>query len=363
MEIVVIGGGLFGLAAALESSRRGHRVRLFEATRIPAEKAASHDVSKALRHTYGEKSALYAPLVREAIDAWRELERATGRRLLHQVGFLALASNFAPGGFEFESAQWLARLSIRHEILDAAAISRRFPAFCATGADRAVLDVEAGYLEPDECLLALREMAERNAVSIHEEIPIDSIDSPHLVGADAVIVTTGAWVDKTLRQLGPSIRPTLQHEWFFAPSHPLDVPVYSCDLATRGFYGFPRLRRGHFAGLYKVATHLHGSDADPDDVRNEDPVDRSRTEAFVGESLPFLIPTAIGHRGCFYANTLDGHFLFAKVPGHDHVFAAGGGSGHAFKFGPVLGRLAADLVEGKPVPAEFGLSRTAGRTV
>jgi glycine/D-amino acid oxidase-like deaminating enzyme len=43
------------------------------------------------------------------------------------------------------------------------------------------------------------------------------------------------------------------------------------------------------------------------------------------------------------------------VPERARTFVAGGGSGHGFKLGPAVGRLAADLVErGVPPIAAFG---------
>lgn len=49
---------------------------------------------------------------------------------------------------------------------------------------------------------------------------------------------------------------------------------------------------------------------------------------------------------CFYCDTPDGDFLIDRVPGHPALFVASGGSGHAFKFAPVLGDIIADVVEG-----------------
>jgi glycine/D-amino acid oxidase-like deaminating enzyme len=42
------------------------------------------------------------------------------------------------------------------------------------------------------------------------------------------------------------------------------------------------------------------------------------------------------------------------------MVVVGGDSGHAFKFGPLLGRLAADLAQGRPLPEQCRRF-TAGR--
>src|SRR4051812_40296616 len=51
--ILVIGGGIFGVTAALELRARGHEVTLLEQGRIPNPLAESMDVSKAVRMDYG----------------------------------------------------------------------------------------------------------------------------------------------------------------------------------------------------------------------------------------------------------------------------------------------------------------------
>lgn len=363
MKISIVGGGLFGLSSALEAARRGHQVTLHEAESIPGPRASSHDVSKALRHAYGEKTAFYGPLAAQSIEGWRRLERDTGRSLLHQVGFLALSSSFEPGAFEFVSARELTRLGISHDVLDPNEITRRFPAFSRAGASAALFDPAAGWLDADRCVLALAEAAVRAGASIHTG---SSISDPASLDGDVVVVTAGPWLSKLLPTLTPGIQPSLQHEWFFRPREAHELPVWSFDIATLGYYGFPTLGSScdpAFAGTNKVATHVHGKVEDPDGARARDEEDAAATAEFVRRRMPFLEPKPVAHRPCFYANTIDGHFLFDFLPTDPRVVVAGGGSGHAFKFGPLLGGFALDVVEGKSMAREFGLARESGRTV
>jgi hypothetical protein len=51
---------------------------------------------------------------------------------------------------------------------------------------------------------------------------------------------------------------------------------------------------------------------------------------------------------CMWTNTPDHHFVLAPHPRHPEVVLAGGCSGHAFKFVPVIGEILADLaIDGK----------------
>ncbi|KAJ9409206.1 hypothetical protein DTO045G8_2974 [Paecilomyces variotii] len=52
-------------------------------------------------------------------------------------------------------------------------------------------------------------------------------------------------------------------------------------------------------------------------------------------------------RLCWYTDSFDNHFVIDSVPGKAGVVVATGGSGHAFKFLPIIGRFVADRVEGR----------------
>ena len=119
------------------------------------------------------------------------------------------------------------------------------------------------------------------------------------------------------------------------------------------FYGFPRLDP---AGV-KVAQHygapeLHG----PDEIRYEPTADDERP---VRDFLRAHLPAADGPRNrasvCVYTLTPDRHFVLDLHPDHPNVALAAGFSGHGFKFVPLIGRLLADLVDGRPGPDRLRL--------
>jgi glycine/D-amino acid oxidase-like deaminating enzyme len=62
-------------------------------------------------------------------------------------------------------------------------------------------------------------------------------------------------------------------------------------------------------------------------------------------------------RVCQYENTNNGDFLLDRHPDFDNVWLAGGGSGHGFKHGPMIGEYVAGLLDAsiKPEP-RFGLA-------
>jgi glycine/D-amino acid oxidase-like deaminating enzyme len=51
-------------------------------------------------------------------------------------------------------------------------------------------------------------------------------------------------------------------------------------------------------------------------------------------------------RVCQYENTSSGDFLIDRHPEFENVWLVGGGSGHGFKHGPVVGQYVAGLISG-----------------
>ena len=110
-RVVVVGCGIFGVTAAVELRRRGHRVRVLEAGPLPHPEAASTDISKVVRMEYGT-DADYMRLVAESRDIWLEWNERWRFRglpeLYHETGVVMLSrAEMAPGGYEHDSFQTL----------------------------------------------------------------------------------------------------------------------------------------------------------------------------------------------------------------------------------------------------------------
>ena len=74
----------------------------------------------------------------------------------------------------------------------------------------------------------------------------------------------------------------------------------------------------------------------------------ARARAFLNESIPSLARApVVGTRVCLYCDSLDGDLLIDRDPDREGLVVASGGSGHGFKFAPVIGAIVADAVEGR----------------
>ena len=92
-DVIVIGGGTMGTAAAWELGKRGLKTLVPERFEHVHPYGAHSGETRIIRHAYAE-GADYVPLVLRADDLWMELEALAGEVLLHRVGALELS---APG--------------------------------------------------------------------------------------------------------------------------------------------------------------------------------------------------------------------------------------------------------------------------
>ena len=96
----------------------------------------------------------------------------------------------------------------------------------------------------------------------------------------------------------------------------------------------------------KIANHNKGAEVDPNSAEDhvgEDFIDRCR--AFFSEFIPGLADARVREtRVCIYNNTPDDDFIIDWHPQIDGVLVVTGFSGHGFKFGPTIGRIATDLL-------------------
>ena len=365
VTVAVVGAGVFGSAAALELARRGHRVTLFDAEAVPAPRAASTDVSKAIRRVwYAGGTAGYVDLVERSADRWHAWERATGRHILHRTGHLSILRDAGPGSSMYQSVHMLrGRGAVEVQELPAAALRRRFPQFVVAGDEVGVYDPWGGYLESAAAVRMIVDLAVDTGVMLRERTTVDAVDER--AGAatvqvdgvehpfDHVVVAAGAWLGRLLPELARPLTVTRQEMMLLPAPDPAAfsyprMPTWGAEPDGEEWYGFPLLREGYV----KVARDRLGPAVDAD-------VDRAGTDAFAADAQAMLrrrIPALAGSSGasgrsCLYTMTPDTHFLIDRVPGSERLVVAGGGSGHAFKFGGVFGPLVAGVVEDRPDPA------------
>lgn len=366
-HVVVVGAGIFGLATALELSDRGYGVSIIEAGTVPNPLAASTDISKVVRIEYGS-DAEYTELGEEARQgwlAWNDEWAAGGLDpLYHETGVLMCCMRpMAPGGFEHDSFELLRERGHKPVRLDADALRSQFPAWRTGRYVDGFYHRMGGYVESGRVLTQLVDkLRSRRLVEVIENAGMtDLAGSPDRVtgvlledgreiSGDHVVLAAGAWTSKLYPELENEIRPTGHPVFHLEPAAKKLFaanlfPTFTADVARTGFYGFPI----NADGVVKIGVHGPGVSVDADAPRAVSTSAKERLTQFLNVTFPDLLSAKLVYtRLCLYADTPGEDFLIDTHPTRRGITVASGGSGHAFKFGPVLGALVADAVEGKP---------------
>ncbi|WP_440711520.1 FAD-dependent oxidoreductase [Herbiconiux sp. YIM B11900] len=382
-DSVVVGGGAMGSAAAFALARRGTEVSLFERFGPGHVQGASHGASRNFNLSYGD--AVHLGLLRRALPAWRELEAATGRRLLEQVGIvnhgripgLDALAGLLPG-FGFEA-----------ELLPAEEAGRRWPGIRFDGP---VLHTpQAGRLDADAAVAALQSAAaalgatvnhharvvgirilgeDRARIEVqHTDAAGEPLGDREVIECRRLVVTLGAWTAKLLggQVALPRLTVTQEQPAHFAERVAGDAGARAAtpwpgfnhapdaDDPRYGYWRSPVYGMQTPGQGIKAGWHGVGPVTDPD-ARTfvSEPGQLEALRRYVREWLPGADPDRFTEISCTYTSTVDSAFVIDRV---GPVAVGAGFSGHGFKFTPVVGELLADLTEGIAAPPLFSLAR------
>ena len=373
-DVIVVGLGAMGSATLHQLAGRGQRVLGIEQFTPGHANGSSHGKSRIIREAYFEDPR-YVPLVQRAYECWHALEAESGVTVLRQTGGLMLG---APDTDVVTGARRSAELhGLPHEVIDAAEVRRRFPAFHPADHEIGVVEPRAGMLAPELAITTFTQLAQRRGAVVRSNeafvswrpsgdgVQVTTSDGTYLTAK--LILTVGAWAGKVFGEL--SIPFTVQRNvlhWFtpfrnaamFAPEH---FPIFIHEHGDGpAWYGFPDTGDG-----VKLALHHHGEVADPDALRqrvHDDEVELVRS--IIRRVMPDADGPLRASQPCMYTNVPDGHFIIDHHPDHAAVIVASPCSGHGFKFSSAIGEVLADMALGDPVAFDtslFSLARfTAG---
>ena len=353
-DIIVVGMGIMGGAAAYQAARRGLKVLgLEQFDQIGHAMGSSHGETRVIRQAYYEHPD-YVPLVQDAWNEWKELERLTRQSILVQTGGLMMglpSSEVVRGAIAAAVAHQLP-----YEIWDATQVMRRFPAFHVTAEEVAVWEPMAGYIKAEASLLAMVSFATSRGATIHtgENVLAMTSQSPNEVeittnkdrySAGAVILTVGPWATRWFPAWPLAVERQVPF-WFDGPKlrAMTQYPIYIHENRQgQHTYGFPYIDG---QGL-KIARHHGGEISTIDTVQRKVVQDDKAALESTLDFLPDVLTSSVCREEvCLYTNSPDSHFIIGRHPQyHGHVIVGAGFSGHGFKFAPTIGRLLLDLAQ------------------
>ncbi|PZX14943.1 glycine/D-amino acid oxidase-like deaminating enzyme [Palleronia aestuarii] len=411
VDVAIIGGGIAGISAAIELAARGRSVALFEKGRVGGEQSSRNwgwirKLSRDPREM---------PLMIESTRIWSD--RAP--RLDADVGFGTRGITYlAQDEAEMAARQdWLDAVSEFQ--LDArmmgpaeadAVIGRDDRRFA--GAIHMPSDMSA---EPRLAIPAMARLARDNGVTIAEGCAVRGVETragrisaviteQGRTGCEAAVLAGGAWCRTFLENLGihiPQLAITSSVLRTEAATMIADGPIGSAGASIRrrkdGGYTIARSNAARFDlipaafrhfGAYlpllkerwRIVTlragpsffgplgHARWSEDEVTPFERHRVLDPAPDTRLLDDVLatardlyPALQGVGVAERWAGMIDvTPDEIPMIDEIPGYPGFFIAAGMSGHGFGLGPGVGRLAADLVDGRhPIvdPTPFALAR------
>lgn len=365
-DIIVIGGGPMGLAAAAELSHsKQHRTIVIEQFNFINQKGSSAGLSRQFRIQYAQK--YMAELVLDSIPYWNKLQATTEDKLIDPVGSLwfgdpALSSQ--EGGID-AAEKVMDELGIKYEKLTAEQIEKHFPFKNIPTDYRGFFQKDGGIIDLEatqKALLRICELAPN--VDLIDKSPVTNIESVEkgdifVTTADGIVYTAkklilspGAYVNELLKHFNLSVDIDIweMSSAYYKKVEDIKLPtwfVFQEPQDTSLFYGFPEVDWAH-PGYIRVAPDI------PDRII-QDPAERSPypskkslalNEAWVKDHMVGLDSESEFTGTCLITLSdnnkellLD--FLPDVIPNNKNIILYTGG--WAAKFVPLLGKILRDL--------------------
>jgi sarcosine oxidase len=367
-DAIVIGLGGMGAASAYHLARRGKRVLGLEQFDLLHERGSSHGLTRIIRLAYHEHPS-YVPLLRRAYELWHDLEADAGEWLLVTTGSLEGGPEDGP---TFRGALEAAELhDLPHEVLDAAEMRRRYPAYAGFDAStRVVHQPDGGFLLAERTILAHVNGALAAGAELRFREPVlgwePAGDGVRVTSerasyeADRLVVCAGAWARALVPGLARLAVPERQVLAWLQPMRaelfaPDRFPVFLIDVADGSYYGFPV----HDVPGFKFGRYHHlAEEIDPsDEDRSVRPDDEALLRAFAERYFPDGAGATVMLKACMFTNSPDEHFLLGAIADTPQVSLFAGESGHGYKFASVVGEILADLAVDGGTRHDIGLFR------
>jgi glycine/D-amino acid oxidase-like deaminating enzyme len=390
-DVAVIGAGVFGAWTAYQLRLAGADVLLVDAYGAGNSRASSGGESRIIRMGYGP-DAIYTRMAQRSFLLWTKFLADIGQPQLFQpTGVLWLAQEH--DSYCDANLENFKQNNVKFERLDRGELARRYPQVEPGPVAWGILEPDSGVLLARQAVQAVvaaaraagvgyvqeavRAPRKREAVkrgieedgqrgtgqggdggtgrdvldNIKRDGRVEAIEtiSGRKIVADKFVFACGPWLPKLFPELLADLIHVTRQEVFF-----LGVPAGDDRFAPPKMptwidfndlvYCIPNVDN---RGL-KIAIDEHGPQFDPDTgERIVFPESVNAVRAYLARRLPALADAPVTEtRVCQYENTSNGDFLIDRHPAFANAWLVGGGSGHGFKHGPVVGEHVAALLSG-----------------
>jgi len=391
-ETLIVGGGLAGTATAFSLAEKGIRSILIEqASSLSPPTASSSGDSRMYRKMYS--SEFFSKMAAQALERWGDVEKKSGKKLLQENGLLFYGEDTGETveGSVLGAKEVMEKLNLPHKYYATGdEIADAYPALesCRGKPYSGVYEETAGHIRASKACEAMAEGAgDKCNVKLNSKIvSLDNqgeggkvvavTEDGETITADSAVVCAGAWTNKVLESANlPQLNLEVwQVQWaHFEVANDVAASIPQAfhfrkenDIDGGLYYVFPSsatesVQNGG-KSFVKVGVDFRTGEAltDMSSFNYEGSQEVLKMiDEWVKEHLP-----SVGERLDSYCHpytmTEDSYFVMDKVA--DNVAVFSGGSGRAFKFGPLLGDCMASLLTGEQAPvdlAPFSATRAA----
>jgi sarcosine oxidase len=372
-DVIIIGLGAMGSAAAYQLAKKGVRVLGIDRFSPPHKFGSTHGETRITRQAIGE-GAEYVPLTLRTYEIFREIETETNTDLLTVTGGLIISNSntnanlHGNANFIEETVSTAKKFGIKHREMSAQKIGKEFPQFNLDGNERGYFEDETGFLRPENCVAIQLALAEKLGAKIcrNEKVSglkynsnfVEIITDKGRYSAEKVIISAGAWikdfVEKPQKDLFEVYRQVFY--WFDVAEHyeqfklgNFPTFIWEFGRSENDFvYGFPAIDGEH--GGLKIATETYLETTNPDNVNREitnKEIDEVY-EKYVENRIVGISRKCVKTATCLYTVTPNARFIIDNLPGNDRVVVASPCSGHGFKHSAAIGEILSELaISGK----------------
>jgi len=366
-SVIVLGLGIAGSSIAATLAERGYRVTAIEQFGPLHDRGSSHGDSRIFRRVPHE-GPVYVDMAAKSLEGWLRWNQLSGKPLYVATG--GIDAGPADSAMVHSAEELCLEYEQPFELLSGATWSRQHPTFRLPQDWRVVHLAASGVVWPDAARTFLHAHAREHGARLLHHTQVIAIEhgassvtvrtADEAITADHLIVSAGSWLPKLLPELHLPLRTERRVLSWHQPASPLpsDTPIFIFD-ADGGWYGMPtpdgRLKIGH-------DKHL-GQAINPDNPTIEPSAeDAAFLAPCIRNYFSGVDPEPVEMKACIYTITPDHNFIFDRHPDHANVLVVSCCSGHGFKYAPVYGEIAADLLADRLLPelAAFAIHRSGG---
>lgn len=363
VDVIVIGGGIIGLAATFHLAKRGQKVLLLE-KKYPGSGSTGRCIG-GIRQQFSTPGAIH--LMRESVRQFRQMKEEFGFSVEYfEGGYLFLAHNTQRLETFKAILPMQKSLGLKVEILDAAGCLKIAPQLNPEGLLGGVFSPEDGQAYPFKVIEGyIQEIKKlQSQVRFFSEVHKIIVEKHAVIGvktvngetfhAHVILNAAGPWAREVGHMAGLElpIAPE-EHEAFITDRVPPLFATMVVDYRTDGCYFYQR-SNGQVIGCYSPVPNKPGI------------ITESSLEFLVEMSkrtvrlVPKLATArVIRHWGGCYSMTPDGSPFIDKTE-IKGFYVANGMSGHGFMFAPAIGRYVSEIILDNHYPfdwSEFSMGR------